>query len=109
MSLEPSSIAYEIQDAVAKIILRRPPLNILDIPMIEELHDVLGRVQSSEAKVLVIGHDGKAFSAGVSIQDHTPDKVGEMLEKFHRIFHLLNSLAVPSLALVDGMALGGGW
>jgi cyclohexa-1,5-dienecarbonyl-CoA hydratase len=58
--------------------------------------------------VLVIDHRGKAFSAGVSIQDHTPEKVGEMITKFHGMFRLLNSLAVPSLALVDGMALGGG-
>jgi cyclohexa-1,5-dienecarbonyl-CoA hydratase len=108
MSLEPSSIAYEIRDAVAQITLRRPPLNILDIPMMEELQDALGRVHSTEAKVLVIRHDGRAFSAGVSILDHTPNKVREMLEKFHSIFRLLNSLAVPSLALVDGMALGGG-
>jgi cyclohexa-1,5-dienecarbonyl-CoA hydratase len=31
-----------------------------------------------------------------------------MIEKFHGIFGLLNALAIPSLALVDGMALGGG-
>ena len=51
---------------------------------------------------------GKAFSAGVSIQDHTPDKVGEMLEKFHGMIGLLSSLDIPSIALIDGMALGGG-
>lgn len=108
MLSEYSSIAYEIRDAVAKITLRHPPLNILDISMMEELQDALGRVQSTEAKVLLIGHDGKAFSAGVSIQDHTPNKVGEMLEKFHGVFRALSSLAIPSVALIDGMALGGG-
>ncbi len=31
-----------------------------------------------------------------------------MLDKFHGVFRLLNSLTAPSVALVDGMALGGG-
>jgi cyclohexa-1,5-dienecarbonyl-CoA hydratase len=77
--------------------------------MIGEMHSALARVQAvGDLKVLVIDHRGKAFSAGVSIQDHTPDKVGEMIETFHGVFRLLNSIAVPSVALVDGMALGGG-
>jgi cyclohexa-1,5-dienecarbonyl-CoA hydratase len=77
--------------------------------MIGEMHSALARVHAAgDLKVLVIDHQGKAFSAGVSIKDHTPDKVEEMIEKFHGMFRLLNSLAVPTLALVDGMALGGG-
>jgi cyclohexa-1,5-dienecarbonyl-CoA hydratase len=109
MPTEYSSIVCEIQAGVARITLNQPPLNIIDIPMIEEMRSALARVQSaSDVKVLAIDHRGKAFSAGVSIKDHAPDKVGEMLEKFHGMFRLLNSLAVPSVALVDGMALGGG-
>jgi cyclohexa-1,5-dienecarbonyl-CoA hydratase len=109
MAPEYSSIVCEIRDSVARITLNQPPLNIIDIPMIGEMHSALTRIHStSNVKVLVIDHQGKAFSAGVSIKDHAPDKVGEMLEKFHGMFRLLDSLAVPNLALVDGMALGGG-
>jgi cyclohexa-1,5-dienecarbonyl-CoA hydratase len=109
MPTQPASVVCQIQDRVARITLNRPPLNILDIPMIEELHEALARVQSADdANVLVIGHMGKAFSAGVSIQDHASDKVGEMLEKFHGMIGRLHSLDIPSIALVDGMALGGG-
>jgi cyclohexa-1,5-dienecarbonyl-CoA hydratase len=109
MSAEHPSIVCEIRESVARIILNQPPLNIIDIPMIEEMHSAIARVHSeNDVKLLVIGHEGKAFSVGVSIKDHTPDKVEEMITKFHGVFRLLNSLAVPSLALVDGMALGGG-
>lgn len=77
--------------------------------MIGEMHSALARAHStSDLKVVVIDHQGKAFSAGVSIHDHTPEKVAEMIRKFHDVFRALNSLSVPSLALVDGMALGGG-
>jgi cyclohexa-1,5-dienecarbonyl-CoA hydratase len=106
---ETSSVACLIRDGVAKITLNHPPLNIIDIPMMAVLHSALERVHSSnDVKVLVLDHQGKAFSAGVSINDHTPDKVAKMIENFHGLFRSLNSLAVPTLALVDGMALGGG-
>jgi len=106
---ENRSIICAIESGVARITLNQPPLNIIDIPMLAEMHSALTRIHSeNEAKVLVIDHQGKAFSAGVSIRDHTPDKVSEMIEKFHGMFRLLNSLALPTLALVDGMALGGG-
>jgi|ERR1051326_186914 cyclohexa-1,5-dienecarbonyl-CoA hydratase len=103
------NITYEVRDGVARVTLNRPPLNILNIAMIDELQRALAGVRSEEAvKVLMIDHQGKAFSAGVAIEDHTPDKVPEMLDKFHGVFHVLNSLAAPSVAVVDGMALGGG-
>jgi cyclohexa-1,5-dienecarbonyl-CoA hydratase len=77
--------------------------------MIGEMQSALERIDSADdVKLLVLDHQGKAFSAGVSIKDHAPDKVDEMIGKFHGMFRLLNALGVPSLALVDGMALGGG-
>jgi len=109
MTGEYQAIHCEFGSEVARITLNQPPLNIIDTRMLTELASALGCVRSDPvAKVLVIAHQGKAFSAGVSIQDHTPDKVSGMIEKFHGVFRLLSSLALPTLALVDGMALGGG-
>lgn len=106
---ENRSVICTIERGVARITLNQQPLNIIDIPMLGEICSALARIHSeNEAKVLVIDHQGKAFSAGVSIRDHTPDKVSDMIEKFHGMFRLLHSLALPTLALVDGMALGGG-
>jgi len=106
---EHRSVFCTVDKGIARLTLNLPPLNIIDIPMLSEIQSALARVQSEkELKVLVIDHQGKAFSAGVSIHDHTPDKVSEMIEKFHGVFRLLDSLAVPTVALVDGMALGGG-
>jgi cyclohexa-1,5-dienecarbonyl-CoA hydratase len=103
------TIRSDFANDVARIALNLPPLNVMDMMMLEELHSALTEIHASgSAKVVVIEHQGKAFSAGVSIQDHTPDKVSEMIEKFHGVFRLLQSLAPPTVALVDGMALGGG-
>jgi cyclohexa-1,5-dienecarbonyl-CoA hydratase len=103
------TIVCAVDKGVARISLNLPPLNIIDIPMLGEIQSAIKYVQSEkEAKVLVFDHQGKAFSAGVSIRDHTPDNVSEMIEKFHGVFRLLHSFALPTVALVDGMALGGG-
>jgi cyclohexa-1,5-dienecarbonyl-CoA hydratase len=50
----------------------------------------------------------KAFSTGVDVKDHTSDKVDEMIEVFHQIFRIMATLDLPTLAVVNGHALGGG-
>jgi len=98
-------------DGAAWISINRPPLNVLDIPTMEELNDALRAVKARELEVraLVVTAEGeKAFSAGVDVADHTPDKVGRMVEVFHQIFHNLDGLTIPTVAAVKGAALGGG-
>ena len=62
------------------------------------------------AKVLIItGAGEKAFSTGVSVQDHPPpDKVGEMIPLLSKFFRTMASLAQPTIATVKGYCLGGG-
>ncbi len=98
-------------DGAAWISINRPPLNVLDIPTMEELNDALVVVKSRELEVraLVITAEGdKAFSAGVDVADHTDDKVEYMIEVFHQIFYNLAQLQIPTIAAVKGAALGGG-
>ncbi len=98
-------------EGAAWISINRPPYNVLDIPTMEELNDALAAVKARELEVraLVVTAEGdKAFSAGVDVADHTPDKVEKMVEVFHEIFHHLDALEIPTLAAVKGAALGGG-
>ncbi len=102
-------IRLDVADGVARLVLTRPPLNILNIEMMEEVNAALERVQAlPEVRVLVMAAEGKAFSAGVAVEDHLGDRVKPMLEAFHRIFHLLRALPCPTVAAVQGAALGGG-
>jgi cyclohexa-1,5-dienecarbonyl-CoA hydratase len=98
-------------DGAAWISINRPPLNVLDIPTMEELNNALVAVKARELEVraLVITAEGeKAFSAGVDVSDHTEDKVEYMIEVFHQIFYNLAQLEIPTIAAVKGAALGGG-
>ena len=52
---------------VLRMVLARPPLNILNIEMIEEINRVLEGIRlKPEIKALVIAAEGRAFSAGGS-------------------------------------------
>jgi cyclohexa-1,5-dienecarbonyl-CoA hydratase len=109
--MEFQHITFEKRDGVARLVLNKPPLNVLDIAMMREINTALEELNGdSSTKVLVFeaAEGSKAFSAGVDIADHTADKVEEMIEVFHRIFRLLDGLEVPTVAVVGGAALGGG-
>ncbi len=109
MPTEFANVAYDAQSGVARLTLNRPPLNILTIAMMKEINSALETLASKDgAKLLVIDHEGRLFSAGVDIKDHTADKVEEMIEVFHRMFRLLNAVEPPTLAVVKGAALGAG-
>jgi cyclohexa-1,5-dienecarbonyl-CoA hydratase len=102
-------ILFEEKEGVATLTLNRPPVNVLNIEMMEEINRILKELQShTDVKVVVIKGEGKAFSAGVDVKDHTADKVHEMITVFHGMFRLLNSLEQPTLAVVHGATLGGG-
>ena len=105
------NILYEVRDGVAKIVINRPPYNVLDIPTMREIDEALMDVKAreKELKVLLITSSGeKAFSTGVDVKDHTPEKMDEMIEVFHRIFRIMATLEIPTVAAVRGYALGGG-
>jgi len=102
-------ISVDIAPPVASIALRNPPLNVIDILMMEELAQALAEIDArADTAVVVIRGEGKAFSAGVDIAAHTPDKVQEMLAKFHTVVRALVAARKVTIAVVHGLCLGGG-
>lgn len=110
MSLGFKNILYESVDGVAKISVNRPPLNILNVETLAELTLALERAKndSGVAVVLITGVGDRAFSAGVDIKEHFPEKVGSTLSVFNKVFYALDGLDKPTVAVVNGVALGGG-
>lgn len=105
------TINFQVDGAAARLTLNRSPLNVITMPMITEMVEAVASLREQPAvKVLVIeaALGSKAFSAGVDVADHTADKVHEMIHEFHHLFGLLAGLNIPTLAVVNGAALGGG-
>ena len=102
-------LTTDITSPVARIALSHPPLNVIDIPMMEELVQVLGEIEARpDVSIIVLSGEGRAFSAGVDVAAHTPDKVGEMLVKFHGVVRALVASKKVTIASVHGHCLGGG-
>ena len=94
----------------AYISFSRPPLNVLNLELLRELADHVRAVKEDPALDFLVlrGAGERAFSAGVDIADHTPEKVPAMLETVHGVMRDLLSLPQLTLAAVHGACLGGG-
>ncbi len=101
-------IVFDMSNTVATITLNRPPLNVLNIEMLEELAAAFNTVVREEPKILVLKGEGKAFCAGVDVSDHTEEKAARMISAFHRLFHIMSRMMTPTIAVVRGACLGGG-
>jgi cyclohexa-1,5-dienecarbonyl-CoA hydratase len=104
-----SRIALDINAPVARVRLDHPPINVIDIPMMEELSQALADLEArSDISVLTFSGSQQAFSAGVDVAAHTPDKVEGMLAKFHAVIRALVLSKKVTVAAVHGHCLGGG-
>jgi len=103
-------VLVEKRERIIVITLDRPPLNVLDLVLLRELDDVLASSarQSAADVILIRGAGQRAFSAGVDIKDHTREKVPEMLEVVHGVVRKLLALPQATIAVVNGVCLGGG-
>lgn len=104
-----SQIELSIQPPVARVRLANPPLNILEIPMMNELQRVLWEIEGqADVSTIVFEGDERAFSAGVDIKAHVPEQIHEMLTTFHALIRLIVGSRKVTVAAVKGACLGGG-
>ena len=106
----PGAVRVEFRGPAAFVTLDRPPLNVLDLATIRELHDALADLAARrDAKVVVLRSAlAGTFSAGVDVAAHAPAEVGAMLEAFHAVFRVVDAMPQLAIAAVDGRCLGGG-
>jgi cyclohexa-1,5-dienecarbonyl-CoA hydratase len=95
---------------VDEIVLGPPPANIVSAALMKETAEQIDASNAdSHKKLIVIKGDGKHFSFGASVEEHTSDKIAEMLPTFHGMIWRVLSSRVPTLAAVTGLCLGGGF
>jgi enoyl-CoA hydratase len=102
------------EDGVAVLTVNRPKaLNALDVRTLEEIEGVLATLATgSPARALVVtGAGDKAFVAGADIAAMSklgPVEARLFAELGHRVLERLERLPIPTIAAVNGYALGGG-
>ncbi|MBP7766724.1 MAG: enoyl-CoA hydratase/isomerase family protein [Syntrophaceae bacterium] len=107
-------LLLDIQEGIARITFNRPKvLNAMSYDVMSELACALYACDQDEAvKALVLtGAGDKAFVAGADIsqmQNATPVEITKMMELGQNTLRFLETMGKPSIAAVNGFALGGG-
>lgn len=105
------NIIYLEENGVARIVINRPPLNILTIQTMREIAQACEEAEKKpDIKLVTIrGAGAKAFAAGVDVKDHVPELIAELQDAFERVMFSVSQCKKPSLAIVDGICSGGGF
>ena len=109
-----SQVLTQLQSGIFNVTLNYPEkLNSIGFEMLGALDDALLRAEQDQAvRVVVISGAGpKAFSAGGNTREFSAlegSEVSRWIERGNAIFNRLEQLKKPTVAYIDGYALGGG-
>lgn len=108
-------VAFTRDGTVATVMLgREAKLNALTLAMLDQLERACRTIDDSDARVVVVRTSGdRVFCVGADINHFAGLSPAAMLRLWtsrgHRAFQALASLRQPSIAVVDGLAVGGGF
>jgi cyclohexa-1,5-dienecarbonyl-CoA hydratase len=88
--------------------LTLPHGNILDEAVIQALHKAaVGLKNRQDVKVIVLSSESDDF-ASEAVPEHVPAQVAKLLPSYHALFRAIDSLGIPTAAIVRGKCIGGG-
>ena len=107
------TVQFEKVDNIAVITIRRPEaLNALNSTVIGELEQVIGEVEKDATLgAMILTGEGRSFVAGADIGEQMPlDLEGgrKWGQRGSALFRRIEKLEIPTIAAVNGFALGGG-
>ena len=107
--MEKLKLEYSHDGAVANILLDDGKGNVLDNVMMLEMLDLFAEFKmNKDIKLITFQGEGRHFSFGASVPEHTKEFAEMMLKTFHKIFFELIGLSIPTMAKISGQCLGGG-
>lgn len=112
----PSSLHTQVEAGVAWITLNRPEQrNALDIPTLRQLHAALEAYNADPAvRAVVLTGSGRSFCAGADLAEWAEAQARGALETYgwtetaHALMQRLHSLEKPTIAAINGTAVGAG-
>jgi cyclohexa-1,5-dienecarbonyl-CoA hydratase len=110
MPPEFENILYEEGAGRVTITINRPPLNLINLETFTEMQQALRQARAVPGlKALVLTGSGEqAFSAGITIDSFTPQRIQRFIEIARSNLAMLEELDIVTIAAIRGLALGGG-
>ncbi|MET3911312.1 enoyl-CoA hydratase/carnithine racemase [Bradyrhizobium sp. S3.3.6] len=106
------SIRFERDGAVGSIVLANPPFNRLDLRFTEALRVAVHQASTSDIRVLVIRAEGPHFSFGGEVREWPGKDVNwfrTFVAEVNVSYRTIEMLKIPTVAVVQGVAFGGGF
>src|SRR6201993_2188 len=106
------TIRFERQGSIGRIVLANPPYNRLDLQFSHCLRDAVHEASSSDIRALVVSSEGEHFSFGGEVREW-PGKDIDWFRTFvaevNASYRAIEMLKIPTVAVVQGIAFGGGF
>ncbi|MGC5323917.1 enoyl-CoA hydratase/isomerase family protein [Brevibacillus sp. SYSU BS000544] len=107
-------IQVEKSEGIATVTINNPPLNVLSSYVLRELDEAFAELAQDQEVTVVLftGAGNKAFIAGADIKEFPQlihnDNRKEYVMNLHQVFRRIEQFPKPTIALLNGMTLGGG-
>ncbi|MDW7671415.1 MAG: enoyl-CoA hydratase-related protein [Bacillota bacterium] len=107
------NLLFKKENHIAILSINRPDqLNALNTSLLNELDEALERIRKDEQIfVFIVTGVGRAFVAGADIiemKELNPESARKFAEKGSAVLRKIEQMEKPSIAAVNGFALGGG-
>ena len=105
------TVRFEQDGAIGSIVLANPPFNRIDSAYATNLLDAVHRASESAIRVLVVRAEGQNFSFGGEVREWPGKDVNwfrTFVAEVNQSYRAIEALRVPTLASVQGIAMGGG-
>ena len=106
------TIRFERDGAVGSIVLANPPYNRLDLRFAEALRIAVHQAGESDIRVLVVRSEGPHFSFGGEVREWPGKDVNwfrTFVAEVNSSYRAIEMLKIPTVAVVRGVAFGGGF
>jgi cyclohexa-1,5-dienecarbonyl-CoA hydratase len=105
-------IRWDDDGTVGHLTMNRPKQNVMNIEMLNEMTAAIESLNHrEEVRLILLDASPECegyFSLGVGVEGYTEQLVFQMMDAFHNVFRAMMDVSKPVLAVVDGIASGGG-
>src|ERR1700704_6751968 len=111
-SVTMTTIRFEREGAIGNIVLANPPFNRLDLRFAEALRVAVRQAGESDIRVLVVRAEGPHFSFGGEVREWPGKDINwfrTFVADINVSYRAIEMLKIPTVALVQGIAFGGGF